>query len=237
MLRLPGLMSCHGSLPYLFGRHYPSWDAVARLIKVPQSAMVKLRKNRNGERGDWLTFVEVYGLLVYDIILFPDIEHYVDLAVIDAFLGKRDRGEHPIVAVLANTYCTMDYCSRKNGKGLRCYTSLLFLWLTAHLFHNSKKTKCPIEDHYWSCIKPLTRAKWTTHLDKATKRLIHWYPQWNEREDVIIRCRGFPNIPLMGTQGAINCNLELALRQAGYPMILPPSEEAVTPFILHDLGA
>ncbi|RDX89118.1 hypothetical protein CR513_29198, partial [Mucuna pruriens] len=41
----------------------------------------------------------------------------------------------------------------------------------------------------------------------------------------------------MGTQGAINCNPELALRQAGYPMVLPLSEEAVTPFIFHDLGA
>ncbi|RDX93510.1 hypothetical protein CR513_24217, partial [Mucuna pruriens] len=30
----------------------------------------------------------------------------------------------------------------------------------------------------------------------------------------------------MGTQGAINCNPELTLRQAGYPMVFPPSEEA-----------
>ncbi|RDX89121.1 hypothetical protein CR513_29201, partial [Mucuna pruriens] len=57
-------------------------------------------------------------------------------------------GEHPVVAVLANTYYTLDYCSRKKGKGLRCCTLLLFLRLIAHLFHSSKKMKCPIEDHY-----------------------------------------------------------------------------------------
>ncbi|RDY02531.1 hypothetical protein CR513_14002, partial [Mucuna pruriens] len=43
-----------------------------------------------------------------------------DLAAIDAFLNKRDKGEHPVVAILANTYYTLDYCSRKKGKGLRC---------------------------------------------------------------------------------------------------------------------
>ncbi|RDY00545.1 hypothetical protein CR513_16264, partial [Mucuna pruriens] len=168
-------------------------------------------------------------------MLFPQIERYVDLAAIDAFFGRRDRGEHPIVVVLANTY-TLDCCSMRNGKRLRCCTTLLFLWLTMHLFHSSKKTRCPIENHYWSCVKLLTKAEWNARLDGATKRSILWYPQWNERDDMIICCGGFLNVPLMGTKGAINCNPELTLRQAGYPMVLPSSEEAVTPFILYGLG-
>ncbi|RDX83328.1 hypothetical protein CR513_35769, partial [Mucuna pruriens] len=40
----------------------------------------------------------------------------------------------------------------------------------------------------------------------------------------------------MGTQGAINCNPELTLCQAGYPMVLSLPKETVAPFILHDLG-
>ncbi|RDY00260.1 hypothetical protein CR513_16576, partial [Mucuna pruriens] len=188
------------------------------------------------EEEDWPAFVDVYGLLVYGIMLFPQIEHYVDLVAIDAFLGRQDRGEHPIVAVLANTYYTLDYCNMRNGNKLRCCTTQLFLRLIAQLFHNSKKTRCPIKDHYWSCVKLLTKAEWTARLDEATKRSIRWYPHWNERDDVIIYCGGFPNVPLMGTKGAINCNPELTLHQARYPMVLPPSEEVVTPFILHDLG-
>ncbi|RDX85054.1 hypothetical protein CR513_33809, partial [Mucuna pruriens] len=204
------------SPPYLFKGHYPSWALVARLLKVPKSEMLKLKKNWNRVKGilvaaleerlqqlheeeDWLAFVDMCELLVYDIMLFPQIERYVDLAAIDAFLGKRDRGEHHIVEILANTYYTLNYCSKKNGKGLRCCTSLLFLWLTTHLFHSSKRTRCPIEDHYWSCVKLLTKAEWTARLDEATKRSIRWYPQWNKREDVIIHCEGFPNILLMGT--------------------------------------
>ncbi|RDX69175.1 hypothetical protein CR513_51749, partial [Mucuna pruriens] len=41
----------------------------------------------------------------------------------------------------------------------------------------------------------------------------------------------------MGTQGAIKYNPKLLPRQAGYPIALPPLEEAITPFIIHDLGA
>ncbi|RDY09937.1 hypothetical protein CR513_05626, partial [Mucuna pruriens] len=188
--RLIGI-PCDKSPPYLFRRHYPSWASVARLLKVLESKVLKLKKYWNGEEEDWLAFVDVYGLLVYGIMLFPPIECYVDLAAIDAFLGKRDRGEHPVVVVLANTYYTLDYCSKKNAKGVRCCTSLLFLWLIAQLFHSSKRTRCPIEDHYWSCIKPLTKAEWTVRLDEALER---------------------------------------------YPMVLPPSEEAVTPFVIHGLG-
>ncbi|RDY09897.1 hypothetical protein CR513_05665, partial [Mucuna pruriens] len=183
--RLVGI-PCDKSLPYLYGGHYPSRASVARLLKVPESEVLKLKKNRNGVEGipyaaleerlqrlqeeeDWRAFMDVYGLLVYGIMLFPQIDRYVDLAAIDAFLGKRDWGEHPVVAVLANTYHTLDYSNRKNGRGLRCCTSLLFLWLTAHLFYSSKRTKCPIEDHYWSCIKPLTKAEWTARLERLQR--------------------------------------------------------------------
>ncbi|RDX63707.1 hypothetical protein CR513_57829, partial [Mucuna pruriens] len=62
----------------------------------------------------------------------------------------------------------------------------------------------------------MARAEWTKCLDEASKRSIRWYPQWNERNDMIIRCGGFPNVPLMGTQGVINYNPELVLRQVGY---------------------
>ncbi|RDX91458.1 hypothetical protein CR513_26554, partial [Mucuna pruriens] len=128
LIRIPYDKSPH------YRGHYPSWASMARLLKVPELEILKLKKNRNGVEGipeaaleerlqqlqeeDWLAFVDVYELLVYGIMLFPQIERYVDLGAIDAFLRKRDRGEHPVVAVLANTYYTLDYCSKKNGKGL-----------------------------------------------------------------------------------------------------------------------
>ncbi|RDY02431.1 hypothetical protein CR513_14111, partial [Mucuna pruriens] len=52
-------------------------------------------------------------------MLFSHIEDYVDLAAIDAFLAKRDRGENPIIAaILANTYYSLNYYYERNGKRL-----------------------------------------------------------------------------------------------------------------------
>ncbi|RDX99894.1 hypothetical protein CR513_16992, partial [Mucuna pruriens] len=66
----------------------------------------------------------------------------------------------------------------------------------------------------------MTRAEWTKCLDEALERSIRSYPQWNKRDDMW-------RIP--------NYNPKLLLRQVGYPMVLPPSEEAVTPFFIHGI--
>ncbi|RDX73689.1 hypothetical protein CR513_46679, partial [Mucuna pruriens] len=63
--------------------------------------------------------MDVYGPLIYGIVLFPHIEDYIDLAAIDAFLAKRDIGENLIITILANTYYSMNYFYERNGKGLR----------------------------------------------------------------------------------------------------------------------
>ncbi|RDX97833.1 hypothetical protein CR513_19351, partial [Mucuna pruriens] len=75
----------------------------------------------------------------------------------------------------------------------------------------------------------------TQYLRQSTYKLVRWYLKWNEREDVIYRCGGFPNVPLMGTQGCINYNTTTALRQLGYPITHPPMEELVTLFVVHGL--
>ena len=51
------------------------------------------------------------------------------------------------------------------------------------------------------------------------------------RTRVLISCRGFPNVPLMGTRGCINYNPVLAIRQLGYPMRGAPLEEELAPVI------
>ncbi|RDX68074.1 hypothetical protein CR513_52974, partial [Mucuna pruriens] len=88
-------------------------------------ASIEERLHQLQKVGDWLTFMDIYRLLVYDMVLFSQIEDHIDLVAIDAFLAKRDKGENPIIAVLANTYYTLDYYHERNERGLRCCTSLL----------------------------------------------------------------------------------------------------------------
>ncbi|RDY04082.1 hypothetical protein CR513_12249, partial [Mucuna pruriens] len=221
---------------------------------VLESEMIRRKLNRNGMEGlpqmyleerlryfleedEWSTFLDILGLLVYGNILFPHINDYMDIAIIDAFLTSRDQGENPNIAILANTYCTLNNCYERKGKSMVGYKHLLYLWLIAHMFHSKCKSVCPMEDFKWCLMKAMTNKEWAQHLRHATERTVCWYPKWNEWKDIIYKCGGFPNVPLMGTQGCTNYNPTLVLRQFGYPMILPLIEEAITLFMVYGLGA
>ncbi|RDX85771.1 hypothetical protein CR513_32990, partial [Mucuna pruriens] len=187
--------------------------------------MMEVKRNRNGieglprsyleknmnyfmKEGDWKTMVDILGLLIYDIVLFPHLEDYVDLAAIDIFFAIKDKNENPILAILADTYYTLNYCQERSKKGLRCCIHLLYLWLTAHFFHGKCKMTCPIEDYKWGCIKTMTGGM----------RGILWK---------------VPNVPLMATLGCFNYNPMVTLRQNEYFIIAPPMEKSTTPFIVH----
>ncbi|RDX91777.1 hypothetical protein CR513_26186, partial [Mucuna pruriens] len=240
------------SLQYFYRGQTPSWSSMAKLLKVTETRISREKRSRNGVKGiyksyleerlykfrqdeDWPAFMDVYELLIYGIVLFPHGDDYIDLVAVDAYLARRDRGENPIMALLANTYYTLNHCCKRRGGNLRCCIPLLYLWMTTHLFHSKIKSAGPIEDFKWCWIKIMSKDLWAKHLDQATERTIRWYPMWNEREEIIVKCGGFPNVLLLGTQGAISYNPELLSRQAGYPMIKVPSEEDMSPFISHGL--
>ncbi|RDX67364.1 hypothetical protein CR513_53778, partial [Mucuna pruriens] len=186
-----------------------SWNGLKSILQ----ANLEGKLDQLHWQGDWGAFMDIFRLLIYDIVLFSYIEDHIDLAAIDAFLAKRDRGKNPMIVILAYTCYSMNYCYEINGKGLRCYTTI-----RTYVFKG--RTTYPREDYHWSWVKTMSKVEWTKHLD-----------------DAIEKCGGFPNVPLLDTQGAINYNPELVPRQVGYAMALPPPEEAITPFIIHDLGA
>ncbi|RDY02068.1 hypothetical protein CR513_14505, partial [Mucuna pruriens] len=177
---------------------------IARLLKGLPKVYLEERLCQLQEEEEWSAVMDVFGLLLYRILMFPQVENYIDLAAIEVFMAKMDRGENPTMAILANTYYTLNYCNEQKGGSLRCCTPLLYLWLTAHLFQCKTKTVCPMT--------------------------IRWYPPWNEREHMIIKCGGYPN-------GTINYNSKLASQQVGYPMIRASQEETMTPFVLYWLEA
>ncbi|XP_058726039.1 uncharacterized protein LOC131597351 [Vicia villosa] len=53
---------------------------------------------------------------------------------------------------------------------------------------------------------------------------------------IIYRCGEYHNVPLIGTNGCINYNPMLALRQLGHSMNDKTSEEQIRKLILHDMG-
>ncbi|RDY10766.1 hypothetical protein CR513_04656, partial [Mucuna pruriens] len=167
----------------------PSWGTIARLLKVSKEEMTRVKRNRNGSKGlprvylekrlnlfrvreDWPTFMDALGLLIYGILLFPQLEDYVDLVAMRVFLAKKNKGENPTMVALADTYYSLNQCGERRRGVLRCCTPLLYLWLTAHLFQCKHHTACPVEDFRWSWIPPMTTEEWVRKLDEASEKSI-----------------------------------------------------------------
>ncbi|RDX92597.1 hypothetical protein CR513_25257, partial [Mucuna pruriens] len=71
--------------------------------------MAREKRNQNGLEGIQKSYLEE-RLLVYGTVLFPHGDDFIDLAVVDAYLAKRERGENPTILLLTNTYYTLSYC-------------------------------------------------------------------------------------------------------------------------------
>ncbi|RDX84145.1 hypothetical protein CR513_34852, partial [Mucuna pruriens] len=193
---------------YFHKGYLPSWGVVAELLRKPEAEVRRIKKAKNGVEGlprEYLenqAVVDTLALLIYGIVLFLQLEDYVDLAAVDVFLEVKEKNENLVPAMLADTYYTLNCCLSKRGKNLRCYIHALYLWMTAHYCPGKCKTRCPIEDYKWGCIKTMSREEWIHHF--------------------------------MGlSQGCSNYNPALALKQNGYPILAPPTEESLTLLEVH----
>ena len=59
-------------------------------------------------QGEWVLFIDTFALLIFGVVLFPNVEGLVDLAAIDAFLAYHHSKESPTITILANLYDTFD---------------------------------------------------------------------------------------------------------------------------------
>ena len=75
-------------------------------------------------QGEWASFIDILALLIFGVVLFPNMEGLVDLAVIDAFLAYHNHKESPVVAILA-VYDTFNRgCKKSNARIVCCALAL-----------------------------------------------------------------------------------------------------------------
>ncbi|KAH1210333.1 hypothetical protein GmHk_15G044674 [Glycine max] len=224
-----------GRKPYLFSGCLPSLSRIATVVKDSARGLDRVKQTRNGiaglpqkyledkardmaSQGDWVPFMDVLALLIFGVVLFPNVDGLMDLAAIDAFLAYHHSKESPSSARII------------------CCLPALCVWLVSHLFLQDTRHPCPPQSHR-SCAEK-RRIDWDQLLAGVGGRTINWFPRWKEgKEGVLFSCKGYPNIPLIGTRGCINYNPALAIRQLGYPMRGAPMEESMSPFLVRDFGA
>ena len=83
---------------------HPSMARIAKVVKVSVQELDRVKQNRDGvvgipkkhleekakalaDQGEWTLFNDVLALLVFGIILFPNVDGLVYLAAIDVFLA------------------------------------------------------------------------------------------------------------------------------------------------------
>ncbi|KAH1188408.1 hypothetical protein GmHk_U059541 [Glycine max] len=242
-----------GRKPYLSSGCLPSLSRIATVVKDSARGLDRIKQTRNGiaglpqkyledkargmaNQGDWVPFMDVLALLIFGVVLFPNVDGLIDLAAIDAFLAYHHSKESPVVAVLADLFDTFDRRCEKSSARIICCLPALCVWLVSHLFQQDTRHPCPLLSHR-SCTEK-RRMDWDQLLAGIGGRTISWFPRWKEgKEGVLFSCGRYPNIPLVGTRGCINYNPTLAIRQLGYPMRGAPTEESMSPFLVRDLGA
>ncbi|KAH1188436.1 hypothetical protein GmHk_U059521 [Glycine max] len=242
-----------GRKPYLSSGCLPSLSRIATMVKDSTRGLDRIKQTRNGIAGlprkyledkakdmasqrDWVPFMDVLALLIFGVVLFPNVDGLVDLAAIDAFLAYHHSKESSVVAVLADLFDTFDRRCEKSSARIICCLPALCVWLVSHLFQQHTRHPYPLLSHR-SCTEK-RRIDWDQLLAGIGGRTINWFPRWKEgKEGVLFSYGGYPNILLIGTRGCINYNPALAIRQLGYPMRGAPTEEGMSPFLVRDFGA
>ena len=170
---------------------YPSMARVSKVVKISAQELDRVKQNRNGVIGiprkrmeekaealasqeEWASFIDILALLVFGTVLFPNMDGLVDLVAIDAFLAYHHNKESPIIAMLVDTYDTLDLrCEKSSAKIIYC-TPALYMWLVSHIFHHEGGPICPVQGHRMCAEKG--KANWEELLAGMVGASINWFP-------------------------------------------------------------
>ncbi|KAH1221779.1 hypothetical protein GmHk_12G035117 [Glycine max] len=192
-----------GGKPYLSSGCLPSLSKIATVVKDSARGLDRIKQTRNGiaglprryledkargmaNQGDWVPFMDVLALLIFGVVLFPNVDGLVDLAAIDAFLAYHHSKESPVVAVLADLFDTFDRRCEKSSARIICCLPALCVWLVSHLFQQDTRHPCPLLSHR-SCTEK-RRIDWDQLLAGigGTRGCINYNPA------LAIRQLGYP---------------------------------------------
>ena len=77
--------------------------------------------------------IDIFALLVYGTLIFPQSPEYVDAAVVD-LIEQIDNQVNPVLTIIVETFCSLNYCRRnREGSFVGC-AHLLYIWIRSHFW-------------------------------------------------------------------------------------------------------
>ncbi|XP_050895337.1 uncharacterized protein LOC127101956 [Lathyrus oleraceus] len=159
-------------------------------------------------------FSATLSLFIHGIVLFPNIDKFVNHLAVKVFLTNNS-----VSFLLVDFYHTFHTRHEKKGYS--------FLYC-APLLHLLMRDRIP--QHGPFAQSTLT---WPQKFASLSANSIPWYKREWDTKEVIARCEGFPNVALIGTQGCINYNPTILKIELGYAILSPPEERDFIPFVVN----
>ncbi|XP_058759083.1 uncharacterized protein LOC131632342 [Vicia villosa] len=166
----------------------------------------------------WKEFNALLTVMIYGLVMFPNIPNFVDLTAICLFMDQ-----NPVPTLLADTYYAIHSRYGKKGSVGGCLP-ILYEWFSSHLPKSG------------AFVTTRDSQKWPQRIMGLTANDIVWYHLRTNIEQVITRCGNFDNVPLIGTKGVINYNPRLALRQLGFALKDKPLDKEIFETVCFEKG-
>ncbi|XP_050884504.1 uncharacterized protein LOC127087622 [Lathyrus oleraceus] len=202
-------------LPFSGSEKTPTSAAIAEALHLETSVVKDNFTKKRGilEADSRDAFEAIFALLIYGIVLFPNVDDFMDVNVIRIFLIG-----NPVPTLLGDAYHSIHHRTKKGGGTILCCAPLLYKWFISHLPRSRLFRENP------------QKLRWSPRFMSIDQESIHWYDPSYDVGVIIDSCGEFPNVPLLGVHGGINYNHILARRQLGYPMMDKPDNLLLSGF-------
>ncbi|XP_050919808.1 uncharacterized protein LOC127137384 [Lathyrus oleraceus] len=184
-------------VPYIRTKELPEYRELAKALHMGKKEIELYLKPKGGirgftskflvdnaitfaEAGSWTTFNAHLALLIYGIVLFQNLEEFVDLAAIHIFLTQ-----NPIPTLLTDIYYSIHVRTQKKKGTIVCCTPLLYRWFISHL---------PSEGPF---VENKDNMKWSQRIMSLKAEDVPWYSRVYDGVNLILNFGDFPNVPLL----------------------------------------
>ncbi|KAI5388389.1 hypothetical protein KIW84_074182 [Lathyrus oleraceus] len=119
------------------------------------------------KEGKWVPFNAILALLIYEVILFPNDDDYINHSIITVFVSR-----NPVPTLVSDVhYCLHTMHEKRKGVVLSC-VSLLYTWILSHM---------PQKGSWVDFFKDL---RWSQKFASLTAKALVWYLPTSNIEQV-----------------------------------------------------
>jgi len=146
-------------VPYRYSEQRASISTLAGILKVHPAELESKMASKGNSRGipqGYLeghlchlaekeigeTFMDVLALTLYGVVLFPNMENFIDQATIDVFVAYKIHSESPVTAVLADVYGGLNLCYALKRKKMLCCVPILYVWFISRVRLGTVNAEC-----------------------------------------------------------------------------------------------